>query len=113
MTKAYNNNTKEYSAKSAKSVKSAKSSSSKNSNSLNQIIKKFMEKLPTTEELIKKYKDKGRANIRLTISSVKDINNLNEKKLVNQDFNSMVKGLLKMNKKPLKFETKPSKFSKK
>jgi hypothetical protein len=74
---------------------------------------KFMEKLPTTEEIIKKYKDNGRANIRLTISSVKDINKLDEKKIVNEDFNSMVKGLLKMNKNPLKFVTKPSKFSKK
>jgi hypothetical protein len=99
--------TKAYSAKSAKSV------SSKNSKSSNQIIKKFMEKLPTTEEIIKKYKDNGRANIRLTISSVKDINKLDEKKIVNEDFNSMVKGLLKMNKKPLNFVTKPSKFSKK
>jgi hypothetical protein len=110
MTKAYNNNTKEYSAKSAKSAKSV---SSKNSKSSNQIIKKFMEKLPTTEEIIKKYKDNGRANIRLTISSVKDINKLDEKKIVNEDFNSIVKGLLKMNKKPLNFVTKPSKFSKK
>jgi hypothetical protein len=92
---------------------SAKSVSSKNSKSSNQIINKFMEKLPTTEEIIKKYKDNGRANIRLTISSVKDINKLDEKKIVNEDFNSMVKGLLKMNKNPLKFVTKPSKFSKK
>jgi len=99
------------SAKSTKSTKSAKSTSSKKSNSPKQIIKKFMENLPTTEDLIIKNKHKGIASIRLTISSVKDINNIDKKNIVNKDFNSIVKGLLKMNKKPLKFETKPSKFS--
>jgi hypothetical protein len=89
--------------------------SNNSSKSPNKIIKKFMEDLMTTEKLLleKKNKTKGLVKIRLALSP-KDINNLDASKVINTEFNAVVKNLLKnTNNKPLKFLTKPSGFSKK
>ena len=94
-TKKTTNNKRAYSAESAESAESSK-----------KIIKDFMKGLITTDELIKKNKDKGQVKIRLDLS-LKEFNKMKPENLINIEFDSTVKNILKnKNKKIFNFISK-------
>jgi len=94
-TKKTTNNKRAYSAESAESAESSK-----------KIIKDFMKGLITTDELIKKNKDKGQVKIRLDLS-LKEFNKMKPENLINIEFDSTVKNILKnKNKKIFNFVSK-------
>jgi len=94
-TKKTTNNKRAYSAESAESAESSK-----------KIIKDFMKGLMTTDELIKKNKDKGQVKIRLDLS-LKEFNKMKPENLINIEFDSTVKNILKnKNKKIFNFISK-------
>ena len=94
-TKKTPNNKRAYSAESAESAESSK-----------KIIKDFMKGLMTTDELIKKNKDKGQVKIRLDLS-LKEFNKMKPENLINIEFDSTVKNILKnKNKKIFNFVSK-------
>lgn len=94
-TKKTTNNKRAYSAESAESAESSK-----------KIIKDFMKGLMTTDELIKKNKDKGQVKIRLDLS-LKEFNKMKPENLINIEFDSTVKNILKnKNKKIFNFVSK-------
>lgn len=94
-TKKTTNNKRAYSAESAESAESSK-----------KIIKDFMKGLMTTDELIKKNKDKGQVKIRLDLS-LKEFNKMKPENLINIEFDSTVKNILKnKNKKLFNFVSK-------
>lgn len=66
------------------------------------IVKNFMKGLMTTEELMKKNKTTGLANIRIVLSPA-DMKNMKPEKLINTEFNAAVKGLKNTNNKPFGF----------
>lgn len=87
-----------------RNTKSASPSSEKSSS--NNIIKNFMRGLMTTEELIKKNKDKGLVKIRLDVSS-NELSKLKRENLINREFDSIIKNVLKnKNKKIFNFVSK-------
>ena len=91
-TKKTTNNKRAYSAESAESSK--------------KIIKDFMKGLMTTDELIKKNKDRGQVKIRLDLS-LKEFNKMKPENLINIEFDSTVKNILKnKNKKIFNFVSK-------
>jgi hypothetical protein len=62
--------------------------------------------LMTTEELIKKNKDKGLVKIRLDVSS-NELSKLKRENLINSEFDSIIKNVLKnKNKKIFNFVSK-------
>jgi hypothetical protein len=73
-----------------------------------------MRGLMTTEELIKKNKDKGLVKIRLDVSS-NELSKLKRENLINSEFDSIIKNVLKnKNKKIFNFVSKkPINFGKK
>ncbi len=73
-TKKTTNNKRAYSAESAESAESSK-----------KIIKDFMKGLMTTDELIKKNKDKGQVKIRLDLS-LKEFNKMKPENLINDQY---------------------------
>ena len=94
-TKKTTNNKRAYSAESAESAESSK-----------KIIKDFMKGLMTTDELIKKNKDRGQVKIRLDLS-LKEFNKMKPENLINIEFDSTVKNILKnKNKKIFNFVSK-------
>ena len=94
-TKKTTNNKRAYSAESSESAESSK-----------KIIKDFMKGLMTTDELIKKNKDKGQVKIRLDLS-LKEFNKMKPENLINIEFDSTVKNILKnKNKKIFNFVSK-------
>ncbi len=94
-TKKTTNNKRAFSAESAESAESSK-----------KIIKDFMKGLMTTDELIKKNKDKGQVKIRLDLS-LKEFNKMKPENLINIEFDSTVKNILKnKNKKIFNFVSK-------
>ena len=94
-TKKTTNNKRAYSAESAESAESSK-----------KIITDFMKGLMTTDELIKKNKDKGQVKIRLDLS-LKEFNKMKPENLINIEFDSTVKNILKnKNKKIFNFVSK-------
>ena len=94
-TKKTTKNKRAYSAESAESAESSK-----------KIIKDFMKGLMTTDELIKKNKDKGQVKIRLDLS-LKEFNKMKPENLINIEFDSTVKNILKnKNKKIFNFVSK-------
>ena len=94
-TKKTTNNKRAYSAESAESAESSK-----------KIIKDFMKGLMTTDELIKKNKDKGQVKIRLDLS-LKEFNKMKPENLINIEFDSTVKNIIKnKNKKIFNFVSK-------
>jgi hypothetical protein len=94
-TKKTTTNKRAYSAESAESAESSK-----------KIIKDFMKGLMTTDELIKKNKDKGQVKIRLDLS-LKEFNKMKPENLINIEFDSTVKNILKnKNKKIFNFVSK-------
>ena len=95
-TKKTTNNKRAYSAESTESAESSESSK--------KIIKDFMKGLMTTDELIKKNKDRGQVKIRLDLS-LKEFNKMKPENLINIEFDSTVKNILK-NKKIFNFVSK-------
>lgn len=102
--KSNNRRDSSISGRTTKTASASRTSAKTSASSSKNIVKGFMKGLTTTEELMKKkeYKDKGRArvNIRLVLT-LADMNkiNLNPAELINAEFNTVAKGLLKTNDK--------------